>query len=179
MRVFLLPVLLLITATGVFGQSGSPASNTGSSTTSSSDWEQPKVKAKKIWTNDEIATAGGAGGISVVGKEPDGTVKTPRKNTQNSGQGPVTDKQIAAWRTRLVQLNNQLGIIDQKITELRNFKGDNGSVDGGIVLSHRYTMTPIEEQIKTQEDKKKSVQAEIDAIEEQARKNGVAPGRLR
>jgi uncharacterized protein (UPF0335 family) len=45
---------------------------------------------------------------------------------------------------------------------------------------HRgYYMTPVEDQVKELEEKKRQVQAQIDAVEDQARKNGFEPGQLR
>jgi hypothetical protein len=76
-------------------------------------------------------------------------------------------------------LNKQLETIDKKIYELQNFKADNSSPSGGINLHQRYDMTPVEEQVKELEEKKKKIKAHIDAVEDQARKNGFEPGQLR
>lgn len=178
MKIFSYLALLLMAASPVRGQSANSTGSTGGNAVNTNDAAKNRAKPKKIWTNDEIAGAGGEGAISVVGKEPEGA-KPQRNNTPSSGQGPVRDKQIAAWRARLRQLQSLIELADQRIEELRNFKGDNGSVYGGIVLSHRYSMTPVDEQIRTQEERKKSLRAEMDAIEEQARKGGVEPGQLR
>jgi hypothetical protein len=40
-------------------------------------------------------------------------------------------------------------------------------------------MTPVEDQVKTLEVKKKQIQDQIDALEDEARKDGVEPGQLR
>jgi hypothetical protein len=46
-------------------------------------------------------------------------------------------------------------------------------------MHHGYYMTPVEDQVKQLEEKKKQIQAQIEAVEDQARKNGIAPGQLR
>jgi uncharacterized protein (UPF0335 family) len=46
-------------------------------------------------------------------------------------------------------------------------------------MNHGYSMTPVEDQVKQLEEKKKQIQAQIDALEDQARKNGFEPGQLR
>lgn len=46
-------------------------------------------------------------------------------------------------------------------------------------MNHGYSMTPVEDQVKQLEDKKKQIQAQIDAVQDQARKNGFEPGQLR
>jgi hypothetical protein len=142
--------------------------------------EKAKTKPKKVWTNDEVSNVGGDGAISVVGKTGGGDSNPSLNNFQKTAPGSsARDKQAAAYRDRLHQLNNQLETVNKKIFELRNFKADNTSPSGGINMHHRYDMTPIEDQVKELEEKKKQIQAQIDAIEDQARKNGFQPGQLR
>jgi len=142
--------------------------------------EKAKTKPKKVWTNDEVSNVGGEGAISVVGKAGGGDSNRSSNNFQKTATGPgARDKQAAAYRDRLHQLNNQLETIDKKISQLRNFKADNTSPSGGINMNHGYYMTPVEDQVKELEEKKKQVKAQIDAVEDQARKNGFEPGQLR
>jgi len=142
--------------------------------------QKAKTKPKKVWTNDEVSNVGGDGAISVVGKAAVGDSNPSLNNFQKTAPGSsARDKQAAAYRDHLHQLNNQLETINKKISELRNFKADNTSPSGGINMHHRYDMTPIEDQVKELEEKKKQIQAQIDAIEDQARKNGFEPGQLR
>jgi hypothetical protein len=46
-------------------------------------------------------------------------------------------------------------------------------------MHQRYSMTPVEEQVKNLEEKKKQLQSQISAVEDQARKDGIEPGLLR
>jgi len=133
--------------------------------------EKTKAKPKKIWTNDEMPSASD-GGISVVGNS---TRPSSKKTTNVS----ANEKQITALRERLRQLNNEMEDTDKKISELRNFRAENTSPSGGINMNHRYSNTPVEDQMKTLEDKKKQIQAQIEAVEDQGRKNGIEPGQLR
>jgi len=142
--------------------------------------EKPKIKPKKVWTNDEVSNVGGDGAISVVGKAGAGDSNPSSSNLQKTAAGSsAREKQAAAYRDRIHQLNNQLETIDKKISQLRNFKADNSSPSGGIDMHHGYYMTPMEDQVKQLEEKKKQIQAQIDAVEDQARKNGFEPGQLR
>lgn len=139
--------------------------------------EKAKPKPKKVWTNDEISNVGGDGAISVVGKAGGGPSSN---NFQKAASGSAArDKQAAAYRDRLHQLNNELEATDKKISQLQNFKADNSSPSGGIDMNHRYSRTPVEDQVKELEEKKKQIQVQIDAVEDQARKNGFEPGQLR
>jgi hypothetical protein len=151
-----------------------------SGTSAATTTEKPKTKPRKVWTNDEISNVGGDRAISVVGKAGGGDSNPPLDTFQKTAPGPgARDKQAAAYRERLHQLNNELETIDKKISQLRNFKGDNTSASGGINMNHGYSMTPVEDQVKQLEEKKKQIQAQIDAVEDQARKNGFEPGQLR
>jgi hypothetical protein len=142
--------------------------------------EKAKTKPKKVWTNDEVSNVGGNGAISVVGKAGGGDSNPSSNNLQKTANGSsARDKQAAAYRDRLHQLNNQLETVNKKISELRNFKAENTSPSGGINMHQRYDMTPIEEQVQEQEEKKKKIKAQIEAVEDQARKNGFEPGQLR
>lgn len=150
-----------------------PADNTAETT--------GKPRKKKVWTNDEISTVGGPGSISVVGKANGPQAEEPNSsgNTGARGAASAKQRQVAGYRDRLRQLNNQLESTDKQISDLRNFKATNTSASGGINMNHRYSMTPVEEQVKDLEEKKKQLQAQISAVEDQARKEGIEPGQLR
>jgi len=152
------------------------SSNSSAETTT----DKAKTKPKKVWTNEEISGVGGDGAISVVGRASGGDSNPSSNNFQKTAPGSsARDKRAAAYRDRLHQLNNQLEAIDKKISQLRNFKADNSSPSGGIDMHHGYYMTPVEDQVKELEAKKKQIQTQIDAVEDQARKNGFEPGQLR
>lgn len=146
--------------------------------TADKDAPKDKKKPKKVWTEDDISKVGGS--ISVVG---DAGASTPGRSSSqpavtssdNSAQG----KQIDYYRDQLRQLQAQLDVTDKKINDLRNFKADNSSASGGINPNHGYSMTPIPDQIKQLEDKKKQIQDKIDAVTDEARKKGIEPGQLR
>jgi hypothetical protein len=137
-----------------------------------------KNKPKKVWTNDELSTV--SGGISVVG-DSSASAPVPRNSPDANASAEVStkDKQAASYRDQLRQLHAQLQATDKKISDTQNFKADNTSSSGGINMNKGYTMTPIEDQIKQLEEKRKQIQSKIDAVEDEARKNGVEPGQLR
>jgi hypothetical protein len=148
----------------------------------SSDKDQTKKKPKKVWTNEEMSTV--HGNISVVGDpaQAGSSADSQQGNTaSDSGKGRNSERAraIANYREQLRQLREQQDGIDKKIADFRNFKADNASPSGGINVRNRYSMTPTEDQIRQLEDKKKQIQVKIDAIEEDARKNGIEPGELR
>jgi uncharacterized protein (DUF342 family) len=133
--------------------------------------DQTKKKTKKVWTNEEMASVGG--NISVVG---DSSQTRHAEATANS-TSTSNAQRIAAYRKQILQDQKLMDALDKQIADFRDFKADNSS--GGMNPRGRYTMTPSEERIKQLEDKKKQIQAKIDAIEEAARKEGIEPGQLR
>ena len=70
-------------------------------------------------------------------------------------------------------------VASARISQMKNFKGDNATPNGGLDPRKSYTMLPPEEQIKQLEAKKKQLQAKIDDLELQAEKEGIDPGELR
>jgi hypothetical protein len=132
---------------------------------------QTKKKTRKVWTNEEISSVGGS--ISVVG---DSSQSHHGEATSNSTSASNAQR-IAAYRNQILQYHKQIDAIDKQITDFRNFKADNSS--GGMDPHGRYTMTPSEDRIKQLEDKRKQIQAKIDALEDAARKEGIEPGQLR
>jgi hypothetical protein len=141
-----------------------------------------KKRVKKVWTNEDMSDVKGT--ISVVGdpsksQEKEAAAPKEDKNAAVNADGDSRAQIVTNYREKLHQLHNQLDSIDAKITELRNFKGDDPSVAGGINPNHGYSMAPMEDQIKEQEAKRKAVQKQIDDLEDEARKNGLEPGELR
>jgi hypothetical protein len=138
-----------------------------------------KKKTKKVWTEDDISKVGG-GGISVVGDSSNSSASKSSAepsgaSSDNSGQSG----EVEHYREQLRQLQAQLDATDKKLDELRNFKGDNTSASGGINPNNGYSMTPVADQIKQLEDKKKQIQDQIDSLTDEARKKGIEPGQLR
>ena len=137
-----------------------------------------KKKPKKVWTNDEVVKLPGK--VSVVGQ--------PRNN-EESWQGmedyPSNDEdgdqnsQVESYREQIAQRQRQIDAADERIAQLKSFKGENSSPSGGINPNKGYNMVPIEDQIKQLEAKKKQLQGQIADLENEARKNGIDPGKLR
>jgi len=163
-------------------QTSSSDANAAAPKDQASDKDPTKKKPKKVWTNEEMSTLHGI--ISVVGNPEQAKAESDsRKWNKDSDSGNGSDlereKVVANYREQLRQLREQQDDTDKKIADYRNFKADNASPSGGINVRNRYSMTPAEDQIRQLAEKKKQIQAKIDAIEEEARKNGIEPGELR
>jgi hypothetical protein len=154
------------------------AQSSGNSADTAAD--KSKNESKKVWTNEEITNVGGEGAVSVVGKAGGGNSNRSSNNSSKNNSGlSAKETQAAMYRDQLHKLNISLQSTEKKIAELRAFKGDNSSPSGGINVTQRYYMATVEDQVKQLEEKKKQIKAQIDAVEERARKNGFEPGLLR
>jgi hypothetical protein len=158
-------------------QSGTskPAASAGSAAT-------PQKKKPKVWTNDEVSKING--NVSVIGgAQASSSSASPSSSSENAPKDPSgqssREKQLAGYRDKLRGLRTQLEETDKKISDLRNFKGDNSSASGGINMNQGYSMTPVADQIKQLEAKRGQIQDQIDSVESDARKNGFDPGELR
>ena len=161
----------------------SPDSNSGAkpaaqSSTAPTNPAPEKKKPKKVWTNDEIAKV--SGGVSVVGDADAATADSKKKSDRSHAepQDQARQRQIAEYRKQLRQLQAQIDAIDKRISQLKNFKGDNSS-SGGININQSYNMVPVEDQVKQLEEKKKQLQAKMDDVESEAHKNGITSDDLR
>jgi hypothetical protein len=136
-----------------------------------------KKKTKKVWTNDNVSSI--PGGVSVVGEANQGDASAASRKDTSSGTEDVRQKQIAGYRDQIRQMQAQIDAADKRIAQLKNFKAEDTSPSGGINMNQGYNMVPLEDQVKQLEDKKKQLQAKIEDVENEARKNGIDSGDLR
>jgi hypothetical protein len=156
------------------GSAAAQSPNTGSPTPAPppKDSTSPAdaTKPKKVWTNENLSDANGT--VSVVGDA--------KSKTKSSSSKPADAQYIASTRRQLGKLQSQIADADKQIVDLTNFsKGEPSTGAGGIKLNKGYNREPIEVQIRTLQEKKKDLQAQIDALLDEARKKGVEPGQLR
>ena len=158
------------------GASNAPKSDTPAATAAATTAE--KKKPKKVWTNEEIGSVGGT--ISVVGEQgaPSNAGSTKKPAAAN-GADQARQQQIDNYRNEIEQIHAQMDSIDKRIAQLKSFKGENTSPSGGININQGYNMVPVEDQVKQLEEKKKKLEAKIEDIEVEARKNGIDSGDLR
>jgi hypothetical protein len=155
-----------------------PASAATQSKTPTPPAQTEAKKAKKVWTNEELSTV--KGNVSVVG-EPDSSPDDRNRKTpsESNGQNRLRQQQIARYREQIQQLQAQIEAADKRISQLKNFKGENTAPSGGINPSQGYNMVPLEDQVKQLEERKKQLQNKIQDIESEARKSGIEPGEIR
>lgn len=169
------PLIAIAFAAATIAQqpANAPASTTPAQkpATAGSGQDSKQTKPKKVWTEDDVSKLNGP--ISVVGSE-----KQTHGDTRSEGPR-VSGVSAAALRTRLRKLQTQLNDAGRKIAELKNIQSGATSGDAEMQLHHGYSTESLPDQIKKLEEKKKDIQDQMDAIYEEARKNGIEPGELR
>ncbi len=123
------------------------------------DQAKEKKKPKKVWTEEEISAVGG--GISVVGDQhpSNNPSRTPALPSASDG------RDAAYYRGRLAPLRQQIDDVDREIQELKSVKGT--------------VRENLEAQVQIREARREKIQKQINEIEEDARRHGIAPGQLR
>ncbi len=132
---------------------------------------------KKVWTEDDLNSLKSR--VSVVG----GPSKSPK-----TSQKPPQDKQAAAslppekdpawYRGQLLPLRAQIEQIDAEIRKMKEVQGGKEVSDPGRRYGLRLPMNP-QDRIEVLEKGKRELQTKVDALEDQARRNGLNPGDLR
>ncbi|MGB2897809.1 MAG: hypothetical protein WBB89_00995 [Candidatus Acidiferrum sp.] len=138
---------------------------TGAATTAAKDQSagkdqaKEKKKPKKIWTEEEISAVGGS--ISVVGDQhpSNNSSRAPTSTTASDG------RDASYYRGRLAPLRQQIEELDREIQEMRSAKGT--------------VRENVEAQVQVRETRREKIQKQINEIEEDARRHGIAPGQLR
>ncbi len=172
---FLAMVLLFFTTLPTGAQSPGSSSPPPASPPQEANPPAETKKPKKVWTNENIAdvNSDGKGGVSVVGDS------KPDMKTKSTSSKPADAQYIASVRRQLQKLQQQISDVEKQITDLTNFSKGEASPTGGVQLHKSYKLEPVDVQIRTLEEKRKQLKAQMDALLDDARKKGVEPGQLR
>jgi chaperonin cofactor prefoldin len=162
-------IVLLFAGLPAGAQAPVPSSSQSSSPSQDSITPADTSKPKKVWTNDDVKSAGA---VSVIGDPKNKAKASPAKN--------VSDSYVASVRKQLEKLQKQIADIDKQLMDLKNFsEGDPSNNASGIKLNKSYNREPIEVQMRELQHQKKDLRAQVDALLDEARKKGVEPGQLR
>jgi hypothetical protein len=167
-------LLTLFSACSVSAQSqdGNPPAPPTQSAPQDSSATTDAKKPKKVWTNENLGSAGGT--VSVVGD--------PKSKPKPAASGKGANAAyIAEVRKQLQKYQDEITDIDKQLVDLKNFSEGEPSTKAtaGMKLNKNYNREPIEVQIRTLQDQKKDIEAKVDALLDEARKKGVESGDLR
>jgi hypothetical protein len=134
-------------------------------------------RPKKVWTNDDVGKLKSS--VSVVGDKNQTRSQASNQDEANDEDSDPHGAKVRQYRDAIEQLRTQIGEAETHIAQLKDFKADNGSPSGGVNPNRQYNMVPPEEQVKQLEARKKELEAKIEDLENQARKEGIDTGELR
>ena len=157
-----------------------PASSQQSSSTAGGPAAPPagkSEKTKKVWTNDEVGSLQGT--VSVVGADRPAEHQPQSRQSGNGGAADLRRGKILRYRAAIADLQQKIDAVDRRIAQFKNFKAEDSSPSGGINPNRGYSMVPSDVQVKQLEEKKKQLLANIEDLENQAKKEGIEPGELR
>ncbi len=143
-------------------------SQTGSSATADPQAKSPS--SKKIWTNENLAEAGGQ--VSVVGDK-------RNQNYAATATKPADPASVSRIRQNLQKLQSQLDDVSSQLSSFKEFQEGETVTKSSNEIQKGYTRMPINQQMAVLQDKKKKLEAQIDALFDEARKKGIDPGQLR
>ena len=148
--------------------------------------QQPaKARApKKVWTNEDLEALRSRVAISTVGEAaPPVEEKTEEaaaaEGAARPAGAPYSRAQDPEWyRQRLSGLRAELDRVEEQIRRLRDQGRNPTQATNAVALGASGGLSP-EDQIATLERRRSQVQQQIDELEDQARRNGIEPSRLR
>lgn len=148
--------------------------------------QQPaKARApKKVWTNEDLEALRGRVPISTVGEAAPPAEATAEASPAAEGAArpagaPYSREKDPEWyRQRLSGLRAELDRIDEQVRRLREQSRNPTQATNTVALGAGGGLSQ-EDQIATLERRRSQVQQQIDELEDQARRNGIEPSRLR
>lgn len=161
-----------------------------------------KPKAKKVWTNDDLerlprwtistasseptpapAKAAKAEGEEAESAEAAGETPGAEKPAEGKPAAetpapkPQKEKDPQYWRGQLAPLRQQLQDVEGQIARVRSGVGQAES--GGLNVTRAGGPLGPENTLEQLQRRRASLQQQIDAVEDQARRQGIDPGYLR
>lgn len=174
LRSLSMPVFLLVLAAiPASAQATDPNPPPPASQTQNPPASADAKKPKKVLTNEDLSNS--TAKISVVGNGQNNPGNKPKAAATKT----ANPQYVASVRNQIEKLLKQIVDTDKQITDLRNFQAGEPSTNAsGVELDKRYEREPVEVQIRALQDKKKDLQAKVDALYDEARKKGVESGEL-
>jgi hypothetical protein len=130
-----------------------------------------------VWTNDDLERLHGPGMISIVGRMEEATP------TSASASAPYVKTQDPDWyAVEAAKLRDQLERRQAQLDEYRQAIDDARSLretSGGINLVEGHVGITPQSGIEILQQRVNETQAKLGALEDLARRNGLAPGALR
>jgi len=135
--------------------------------------------APKVWTNEDLARLGGD--ISVVGGSRPAAAAAGGEGEaageEESKPEPPKETTVEYWQERLAPLRAELAQVEQQLNQLRSNQGRAAS--NTLDLNTDAAGVDVQDTIRRLEERRRQLQQQIEDIQLEAKRKGIAPGRLR
>ena len=147
---------------------------------------QKTTAAPKVYTEDSVSKLSGHG-VSVVGSgntraEDSNSTETDESSPENTEAPAAGGNQEQYWRGRARAIRDQMAQLDQQISSIRDEIAKYGAVQidpqSGVQAGVIY-VNDRNEHIRRIEVQKAQLQSQLDALEEEGRKEGADSGWFR
>jgi len=148
----------------------------------------PKVKSdrpsqeRKIWTSEGVEALRTKGIISLVGLQSAAAAAEETAATEKPSvplARPVQEKDPEWYAEQVAKIREEIAPLDLEIRYIRSALASRRTVEGGINLDRENPGITPESSIWVLENRKRELAARLDALEDQAHRNGILPGALR
>ena len=139
----------------------------------------------KVWYNEDLERLGGSG-VSVLGSASaaasagaEGGEAAPAEGEAGEASKPEPPKEdtVEYWQERLAPLRAELAQIEQQLTQLRSGQGKAAS--NTLDINTNAPGADVQDTIRRLEQRRTQLQQQIEDVQLEAKRKGIAPGRLR
>ena len=136
----------------------------------------------KVWYNEDLERLGGSG-VSVLGSASAATSAggeaAPAEGEAGEASKPEPPKEdtVEYWQERLAPLRAELAQIEQQLTQLRSGQGKAAS--NTLDINTNAPGADVQDTIRRLEQRRTQLQQQIEDAQLEAKRKGIAPGRLR
>jgi hypothetical protein len=138
----------------------------------------PAKKAKKVWTNEDLEVLRDKVPLSDLGPS---SAAASDQAQPAPPTGGMDERSLALEKAKkqIQALRDELAAVEQQIRSLRNASSSGRTTGEGLNLTSAPGGLTTQNQIEQLEAKRKDLQRQIAEAEENARRQGFAPGAIR
>jgi len=166
-RILFLAAVCAASCLAQAGQEPAPSASPASQPSGTSSTAPSPPKPKKVWTNEDVKSAGT---VSVVGDQ---------RNQKYTMTKHPDAAAVQKYKNNLQKLENQLADVNKQLRALQAFADGKPVGEGGENMEHGFNRVPVSQQTQKLLARKKQLEQQIDDLYDSARKSGIESGELK
>ena len=142
--------------------------------------QQPAKKARKVWTNEDLAALppGGISTSSLPASAAESTAPEKAKADKAKDKDKEEDP-VEKLRKRLEPRRTELDAVEAQLRTLRTARSSGNTTGGGVDPTQTAGGLNTTDQISRLDQRRTELLRQIAAIEDEAHRMGIAPGAIR